>query len=251
MLFTTISWLILYSCIFYQYLNINYPEKLQQIVINVTYSFVYIYSKCQIGLSKITNIVSFYMIKYLPTNIYELIRHQSNENIICELIFTFILDNKPILRMSKTELLNNLENYNNDNDSNDFNLLYNCDFILIHDNENNIKIMKISELNIENIKSKSYDVFKFEPVQYKPLLCELIIEDDNIKIDFKDINGKYNYLILNNSFDYQFLSYFMKQHYKILDIENYILRVLDDNVNMMLFDKNNILYIDENKIIQL
>lgn len=262
MLFSRFSSLILYFYLFYQYLNNKYPEKIQKIIINVTYSSVYLYSKCQIGLSKMTNIVSFYMIKYLP-NIYELIKTQFNETNQTELWFTFILNNDPIITMSKTELLYNLENKNNDkafddcndNDHNyditgDFKL--DCfDLILIHDNKNNIKIVKKSEFILENIKSNNSDVFKIEPVQYKPLLCELLIDDDNIKIDFKDKVGNYNYLILNNSFDCTFLSYFMKQHYNILNIEDYTLRVLDDTVNMIVFDKTNILHIGENKLIQI
>lgn len=257
MLFSRLSSLILYFYLFYQYLNNKYPEKIQTIIINVTYSCVYIYSKCQIGLSKMSNIVSFYMIKYLP-NIYELITTQYNENHQNELWFTFVLNNDPIITMSKTELLYNLENKNNDkacddcndDDAGDF-ILDGFDLILIRDNKNNIKIVKKSEFNFENIKSNNSDVLKIEPVQYKPILCELLIEDDNIKIDFKDKIGNYNYLILNNSFDCKFLSYFMKQHYNILDIEDYTLRVLDDSVNTMEFDKTNVLHIGENKLIQI
>ena len=291
MLSTNLSCLILYFYLFYQYLVNTYPEKIQSIIINVTCSCVYLYSKCQIGLSKMTNIVSFYMIKYIP-NIFE-----NNQN---ELMVTFILNNDPIITMSKTELLYILENKtnenvldycnNDDNDDNDdvvddftplnnlirsvyeflskllvthwygtplqssnsnlhwYKLLDVCDLILIHDNKNNIKIMKKSELILENFTSNESDVLQIKPVQYKPLLCELLIDDDDIKIDFKDKNGGYNYLILNNSFDCKFISYFMKQHYNILNLEGYILRVLDDTVNTILFDKTNLLHIGENKL---
>jgi hypothetical protein len=180
---------------------------------------------------------------------YNLFISQFGDNNNDEFFFNFILKNQTILTLDKTELTFILES-NNESDKM-FALLDDCDFVLMNDNENNFKIIQKLELNLENMISETSELLKIQHVSYEPLLCELLIDDDNIKIDFKDKNGKYNYLIVNNYIDSKFLSYFMKEHYNILDIENYILRILDDSVQTMIFDKTTVLHFDKTKMIQL
>jgi len=248
MLFNTISSILLYLYLFYQYCNARYPEQTQEYIYSITYSCLYVYSKCQIILTNIKNILCFYMIDCKP-EFYNLFISQFGDNNNDEFFFNFILKNQTILTLDKTELTFILES-NNESDKM-FALLDDCDFVLMNDNENNFKIIQKLELNLENMISETSELLKIQHVSYEPLLCELLIDDDNIKIDFKDKNGKYNYLIVNNYIDSKFLSYFMKEHYNILDIENYILRILDDSVQTMIFDKTTVLHFDKTKMIQL
>jgi hypothetical protein len=132
-----------------------------------------------------------------------------------------------------------------------------CDFALISDSDNNIKIIDNDQVTLTNIQSDDSELLKITPVNYKPILCELIMDSKTIKINFAHKDGEYNYLVLDNQFDFKFLKYFMKSHYNFdIDIEtdgkcDFELKILDDNVETISISSKDVLKITENKMIKL
>ena len=131
-----------------------------------------------------------------------------------------------------------------------------CDFVLITDIDNNIKIVNNNNITLENLRSENSDLLKITPVNYKPLLCEMLIDSINFKINFYHKDGIYNYLVLDNVFDNKFLQYFMKTHYNFtMETEEtkcpFELKILDDNVESISILQNDRLKIKETKMEKL
>jgi hypothetical protein len=273
----------------YDYLNYKFPELTQQLLINLSYYCVYFFSKIQILVNKEKNNIYWYLkeidLQISGKNVDEIIELTNNffikitdyinqliekfsncsrnsfttlneenvKNKKDELLFDLILNNKINFSLYKEELINNLEST-----VMDMALLDSCDFVLVSDKENNIKIIDKQQLTIENLKNDSSEIFKILPTTYKPILCELVLDNKNSKINFTHKDGKYNYLIINNNFDDKFISYFIKTHYS-LDIINketgstfdYLLKIIDDSVETILIDNKSILKITENKMIKI
>ena len=287
--FSFFGWSI-YLYIMYDYLNYKFPEITQQLVINLSYYCVYFFSKMQILINKEKNNIYLYLknidlqingknvdeIIELTNNFFikitasinQLIEKFSNysndsftsvnqENVTYkkdDLLFDLILNNKIKFTINKEELINSLESTVFDT----IDLIESCDFVLVSDKENNIKIIDKQQLTIENLKNDSSDLFKILPTTYKPVLCEMVVDNENIKINFTHKDGKYNYLVINNHFDDKFLTYFMKSHYNYNIINkdtciafDYLLKILDDSVESIAIDNKSILKITENKMIKI
>jgi len=286
--FSFVGWSV-YLYIMYDYLNYKFPELTQQLLINLSYYCVYFFSKIQILVNKEKNNIYWYLkeidLQISGKNVDEIIELTNNffikitdyinqliekfsncsrnsfttlneenvKNKKDELLFDLILNNKINFSLYKEELINNLEST-----VMDMALLDSCDFVLVSDKENNIKIIDKQQLTIENLKNDSSEIFKILPTTYKPILCELVLDNKNSKINFTHKDGKYNYLIINNNFDDKFISYFIKTHYS-LDIINketgstfdYLLKIIDDSVETILIDNKSILKITENKMIKI
>ena len=126
---------------------------------------------------------------------------------------------------SSSEKINNISQCSNDN----------------NDNNNN---------NNNNDNSDNQFIFG-KPVSYKFILFEIIIGDLSINID---LNSKNNYLLYGNKIDKDFILYFLnkyhKEEIKNLDettINNYKIRLIDENINMNEYDSNAIIFIDKHK----
>jgi hypothetical protein len=150
----------------------------------------------------------------------------------------FILGNENMISFGKNELLNEyLPCLLSKKDE-----VMDYDFIIINSNENLKKIITDHELlNDETI-------FNVEPFLYKPLLCEFLNGDEVIKIDFSDNAKFYDFLVVGNSFDKKFLTYFMKKYYEIDVKDDYVLKILDNNVNTVLFENTDIIKINNDTI---
>jgi hypothetical protein len=126
------------------------------------------------------------------------------------------------------------------------NSIIDYDFIIINGTDNLKKIIKRSDVIKNNLESEDSSVFKFEPFPYKPLLCEFWNGDENvIKIDFCDNNKCYDFLVVGNCFDRKFLVYFMKKYYNVEVKDNYVLKILDSDVNSFLFDSSDVMKLEE------
>jgi hypothetical protein len=133
-----------------------------------------------------------------------------------------------------------------DNKAND---IIDYDFIIVTGEDSLKKIIKHDGLMKNDFVSENSSIFKLEPFLYKPLLCEFLNGDDKpIKIDFNSNNKFYDFLVVGNCFDKTVLTYFMKKYYDINVNDNYILKVLDNNVESLSFNSSDILKFDENSI---
>jgi len=171
-----------------------------------------------------------------------------------DILIEIIIYNKIAKSMFKEELIEKLEETTVDKELLD--LLDFCDFILITDSDNNIKIINSNEITLENLKSENSNLLKITPVNYKPILCEMLIDSINFKINFYHKDGNYNYLVLDNVFDNKFLQYFMKTHYNFtMETEEtkcpFELKILDDNVESISIFQNDRLKIKETKMEKL
>jgi len=192
-----------------------------------------------------------YLKDFFPDENYEGDNENDNDND----------NNESLLSLGKKALEQILlpqdENENEDEEKNDMdnisdnsNTIIDYDFIILNGENNLKKIIK----NIDSIKKDfvaEYSiVFQFEPFLHKPILCEFLNADDTTptKIDFCDNNKKYDFFVLGNVFDRTFLTFFLKKYYNITVKDDYILKILDNNVNTLMFESSDILKLDDNCI---
>ena len=178
-------------------------------LLNLSYNSIYYYSKLQLGLTKTQNTVTSY-VKSVP-------------------------------------LLNNLLTY----------MKYKkCTFTKINDElticnkfneEHNLDYKIIINFKMKDWEYKYYELLQHKQSDYKFIMSEITIDYKTFVIHFT--TDKYNYLIINNNIDKYFIVYFLKTHYndlvKDLKIENYNIKIIDHNVNIVEFDNTKTLIIKE------
>jgi hypothetical protein len=278
--FNTFTNYFFYLFVIYQYLNYYYPESTEKYMIIFTYNCIYLYSKLEILLKKNMTESHNFLIKHdkyqkllvtlckieqqyfdvknnilfhISTFVNPVYHYNSNLNSqesYNKITIDFISNNENIVSFEKDELINEflpcLLSKNDDGCDEGTEKRkqdeFNYDFIIINSTENLKKIITKSDL----INDES--IFQIDPYLYKPLLCELLNGDEVIKIDFSN-NGKfYNFLVVGNQFDKTFLKYFMKTYYEIDVKDDYVFKILDNNVNTILFEKTDIIKINRDTI---
>lgn len=118
-----------------------------------------------------------------------------------------------------------------------------------HDREKNIDYKIIINEILNDEEKKNIESSNIEEANYKFIMTEITIDNKKFVIQFK--TDKYNYLIINNGLDSEFIKYFLKTHYsemvKDLEIKNYTIKIIDNNVNIVEFDETKMLYIEKNE----
>jgi hypothetical protein len=230
------------------------------------------YQKLILFLYKISD--NFDMLKervscYIP--ILKTTSHSGLINRLNEVTLDFVLNNEIIFTFEKSEFLNdyltdffpngkdasdNTDGINENESKHDEIIDY--DFVIINGNECLKKIIKHVDLIKHDFESETTSIFTLEPFLYKPILCEFSNqphendendENEPIKIDFCDNNKLYDYLVIGNCFDKDFLTYFMKKYYDVDVKENYVLKIIDNNVNTLIIESSDTLKIDENSLV--
>jgi hypothetical protein len=259
--------------ILYNYIKYKFHEQTDNILVFISYNFVYFYSKLQIILNKNKNYNHLCnKLQIIYDNVNTIIEKKNCVTSIIndKITLDFVLNNEIIITVEKDEFLDTF--YVNKKITCKSVLDY--DFIIINGNNNmkkiiqNIKDITNDDKDIKNddkdiknddkdIKNDDKDIknddkhehededdnetiFKIEPLNYNPILFEIVINDTTIKIDLKDDNKFYNYLVLNNSLDKCVITYFMKKYYNIDITENYTLKILDENIVSHSFNSSNI-----------
>lgn len=284
--FNTFTRYFFYLFVCYQYANYHYPEKTQEAVIFICYNSVYLYSKLQIFVNKKLIEGNNYLIKYEEyknlLNFLNVMKHRfdmlissytSSKQItthkIDKVTLDFVLNNEIIFTFEKSEFLNdyladffpNKKENSDDTDKRDEIIDY--DFVIINCDDNLKKIIKHVDLIKNDFENETPSIFETEPFLYKPLLCEFSNQSDEnendndngnkydkpIKIDFCDNNNFYDFLVVGNCFDKVFLTYFMKKYYDIDVKENYVLKIIDNDVNTFLIESSDTVKIDENTLV--
>jgi hypothetical protein len=59
----------------------------------------------------------------------------------------------------------------------------------------------------------------------------------------------YDFLVVGNCVDKDFLTYFMKKYYDVDVKENYVLKIIDNNANTLIIESSDTLKIDENSLV--
>jgi hypothetical protein len=180
-----------------------------------------------------------------------------------EVTLDFVLNNEVIFTFEKSEfLIDYLEDFfpNNKDNSDDTDVtdeIIDYDFIIINGQDNLKKIIKHIDLIKNDFENETTSIFETESFLHKPLLCEFSNQNDQnddhddrpIKIDFCDNNKFYDFLVVGNCFDKVFLTYFMKKYYNIDVKENYVLKIIDNNVDTFIIESSDIVKIDENNLV--
>jgi hypothetical protein len=218
-----------------KYLILYHPEQYNKALIAVSYNFIYYFSFAQINFTKLALILNNKCWEFINSNpqLLEYVNKlKKQENTVNNI--EYILNNSVICSNTYDETVHlHL--------SQPYKLPQDFDFIIYcHNIKNNGTINKLI-LN-ELPKNEIYNNLKYEETIYNFLLCELIVGDKIIKIDFK--TSDYNFMIVNNKINAKFINYFMKKHYSICeDIVSYQLKILDQNVSKVLLDETKELHL--------
>jgi hypothetical protein len=156
--------------------------------------------------------------------------------------------------IKNTPCLNNLLNYMNKNNDKNFYSYTNINNDLTicskFHQEHNLYYKLILQCNPDYAKKTYIESLKVEQADYKFIMTEITIDNNNISIHFT--NEKYNYLIVDNKLNNQFIMYFLKTHYTDFvkdlsdsEIENYKIKIIDHNVNVVEFDNTKSLVINK------
>jgi len=284
--FNTFTRYFFYSFVCYQYANYHYPIKTQNYLIFVAYNSMHLYSKLQILVNKQmvewhNSLIKFEEYKNVLLFLYKMkddfdvlkefvlsytssqTTHHDKSN---EVTLDFVLNNEVIFTFEKSEfLIDYLEDFfpNNKDNSDDTDVtdeIIDYDFIIINGQDNLKKIIKHIDLIKNDFENETTSIFETESFLHKPLLCEFSNQNDQndqnddhddrpIKIDFCDNNKFYDFLVVGNCFDKVFLTYFMKKYYNIDVKENYVLKIIDNNVDTFIIESSDIVKIDENNLV--
>jgi len=246
MYFTIFTNYFFYFFVVYNYFRYKFPEKTQDFLIFVSYNFIYLYSKLQIILNKnkyCNEIYNKSIIIY--TNLNNIISQHFYKRsiIISELKIDFILNNEITKTFDPEEFLNTF--YSKETMRCCL-VPFDYDFVIFNGDNNMKKVTKQIAAYDDFI---DLQVFDTEPLSYKPILCELIIKDNIVKINLCDDTKGYNFLVLNNCLDKLFFTYFMKKYYEIDVKEDYVIKILDHNVITHLFDSSETIKFEKENII--
>jgi hypothetical protein len=276
--FSTFTRYFFYLFVSYQCAKYNYPEKTKICLIFIGYNAIYLYSKLQILINKQiieghNTLIKYEKYRNLIDHLYKIkvnydvlkervlfyiTREPRQTHKLNEVTLDFVLNNEVIFTFEKSEFLNDYlaDFFPNENESKRDDII-DYDFVIINCDENLKKIVKHVDLIKSDFETETCSIFKSEPFLFKPLLCEFSNQPDEndendskpIKIDFCDNNKFYDFLVVGNCFDKDFLTYFMKRYYDIDIKENYVLKIIDNNVNTLIIESTDTLTIEENNLV--
>jgi len=228
---------LLYSAgvlFFSEYLRKKFPRQYDAFMTEFYFNTIFLYTQCQItiknGYNKLKKEYPFIndKIKLYYAKINSFFPKPK------EYIFEFIKDGKVVVNFTEEEILNDDFNFPNDT-SYDFYIFSN------YKNAVNECVEKIIGRNICN----SFEIATASSV--KLLLSEITIGESKKTMKISFSTDKYNYLMVNNIIDEQFIRYFMKKHYNEdlcnQHAQSYTLKLMDGDVNLKIFNNTNKLVI--------
>jgi hypothetical protein len=221
------------------YLYQKYPEKYNEVLINISYKLLFLYSKSQILFNRVNKDMITICNQFL-------IRNPDINNFVERVKSSYnYFVNKTGNKINNIEFISNGQvifetSKGIGTDGNmDFPIAY--DFIIFSDvdkvTRDNMCVNKKIQKSIET------NNFSYEISNISFILTEIIIGDKTFKVDFK--TKDYNYYVVNNIFNEKFILYFLNKYYsyEITDfqpetIKLFTLNVIDNNVDTHEFDKN-------------
>ena len=127
---------------------------------------------------------------------------------------------------------------------------YMKDFVVYSDVLNNSSpVIKI----IKQIRIPLGEKLKYELSNEKFIMVELTVKDVTISVKFS--TNEYNYFVVGNIFNNQFIKYFLNKHYGDFlrkhhtipdEMNQYRLKIMDSNVTSQEFDEKQTLVIEKN-----
>jgi len=124
------------------------------------------------------------------------------------------------------------------------------DFVVYSDVQNNSSpVIKI----IKQIPLLKGEKLNYELSNEKFIMVELTVKDVTISVKFS--TNEYNYFVVGNIFNIQFIKYFLNKHYGDFlrkhhitpdEMNQYRLKIMDSNVTSQEFDEKQTLVIEKN-----
>ena len=193
------------------------PQRYEDMVVSVSYSAIYMFSRCQILAGKLSVRINVFInanpwLKTIITNIY---KTQSVQNQICQILAGNIC----------------VKNYTTD-DANYFEHNDAAFYVFV----DNARVSESGCVNHVVIRSPPFST-KYDLSSMRFLLCEVKVRDKFYKINLAGAN--YNYYVVNNIIDRRFLLYFMKQYQiynftedEMCNTNSFTVKTIDQNVNV-------------------
>ena len=223
---------LLYIMLFADVLERRYPEEFKRLVIDLTYSCIYAFSKLQIIFGK----ANTYINKYIETN-PTLARIKDNVNTFLKAPSGFpisrvwIKNGKPINIISSGEKVEK---------NNDF------DFQVVSWYSETDKC--VNKLIVYKFEGWEDGIPLSGSSDYKFMLLEIQLGENAYKIDLK--TSEFNYNLVGNKFTKQFFIYYLREHLKVTAEINedtkISLKLIDQDVNSLHID-----FTDNNEYIEL
>lgn len=222
--------------------KILYNDRIIKYIINFSIKAIEYYSTGELYFNKFKRKIQNYIdsnpeLKSLVQNLY---KNKITENIEC------IKNGDVINRMtiydfiSKESLNADLYIYSDYNNKNET-----VNKLIINDYEKFIN--KYKNINTSN------NVIKYEVTGYKYIMFEILINNISVSVDMS--NEKYNYLIIDNIFDSNFIKYFLKKYHLNIynmfddkDFTSYKIKIIDHNINVLEFDNKPLIISNEKGI---
>ena len=202
------------------YLKLNYPDQFNKLIVCTSYNLIYYFSFAQIKFTKLLILVNdkyFDFIKSNPQLLEYINKLKKTEQI--KNTVEYILDSSTIVSDKKPDEF---------------------DFIIYNDT-NSINKFVSHGLLCDNVV--------FKETSYNFVLCEITVSNKTVKIDFK--TQEYNFMLVNNIINANFINYFIKKYYNCDEISetiwfDYTLKILDQNVNEIILDASKELVLADN-----
>ena len=193
-----------------------YPAKYDNLLIEIPLQIIYLYSKCQIIYAKVHRQINEFIDAnpHIKTFVDDFYKSKSN---VDDLEIEYIVNGVIYTKYKRTQSLP-------DRTENDGSLLIFSD-LSASDNKCIHKKILQNEINFD---------YKVAAVQF--LLIELSLDDKTFIINLK--TDTYNYYIVDNVIDKNFISYYLMKNYTviiyedILSVEKYTIKMIDQNVNV-------------------
>ena len=193
-----------------------YPAKYDNLLIEIPLQIIYLYSKCQIIYAKVHRQINEFIDAnpHIKTFVDDFYKSKSN---VDDLEIEYIVNGVIYTKYKRTQSLP-------DRTENDGSLLIFSD-LSASDNKCIHKKILQNEINFD---------YKVAAVQF--LLIELSLDDKTFIINLK--TDTYNYYIVDNVIDKNFISYYLMKNYTVIiyedirSVEKYTIKMIDQNVNV-------------------
>jgi hypothetical protein len=199
------------------YFKRNFPERYEEILVNVSFHLINMYSQSQIFYVKIYSKITKFIEAnpYLKKKFDEIYKKNIQQNEIYQI--------KNDGQIHIKYYTDNSENYFEHDDSSIY---------LFSDNQNKC-------VNKVILHSQPF-LTDYEVSNIKFLLVEIKIDNKAYKVDLK--TDEYNYYIVNNILDKKFFVYFFRNYqlYQFTDTDydsiKFVIKILDHNCNLREFE---------------
>lgn len=207
---------------------------------DIIYNFIYIFSKIQIFIIKInkrlfpyiclfstsvSNVLQKYNIITKQNIIYSIEFYKSN-NLLTKKIVSSEDLLKSLITVEKS--LKEIKNAT----PNEYNFIIYSDYSQLKDNK------QINKICYENFPNNLQ--YELSNIRFISVLLNYQENDYNIELE----NDHYNYYIVNNKIDKNFVNYYWKHIIKSnVDINDYMITLCDQDVNIQILNPNDIIII--------